>query len=183
VSPTPTETKVLSVLIGRPIEPRTAWADFLYHESLVYLGEAARAYDAGAFVAGAVMARAALESAFTTFTFTKRQANGTWRLDFPEKDRRGRLDFPKFDELAKGVEDATGFSVDERATVTRIKEDGDLSAHAAQRHRDQLKALDEAHGSGAPPPSSKAWPTPVEVEKNILDAAAILNKLLRALGI
>lgn len=129
------------------------------------------------------MARASLESAFTVFSCRER-IDAVWEVNFPEKNKRGRLLYPTFDALAERVSDEVRFPEDTRKAIVRIREDGDLSVHAAQKHDARLFGAVEAQTSGgAAPEWTKSWPTREEAETNLIRAAEILNMILRTLGI
>ena len=154
------------------------------------LREAARCYDDGDYLASCVMSRGALEAAFLGFLYTRRVSLGPKdrRVAFmpikPPWDTKHRVR-PKFDDLFAKVKGRVALSSRSEKAIRRIKRDGDLSAHLAERYWESFwrvvtksRAQRRLPGGRRQPVRGRwSWPTAPIAFGRLKDVSKIIGRL------
>jgi hypothetical protein len=179
----PAETRLLQTLLDRLGHLTYARSRMLFDETYALLGQAAKAYDASAFLASCAMTRAALEGALNTFATMKRMegTDAAWQF-VPILNRHGEVHSPRLKDLIDMVIERRGLPENVRPTMNRIADDGDLALHLVQRHfHDTVTYLADPE-TEKHLPNPKQWPTEPDARENISAVIGLMASLLSKMG-
>jgi hypothetical protein len=157
----------------------------LFGPAYILLSDAIRSYNAHAYEAASAMCRATVEASCYVFLTRARRLppNTGWSIEWP-KYLDGRPRNVYIDELSRALRPKKVLTSDDFKAISRIKDNGDLSVHAAAKHDKDLNRLildPERTGltSGDP---IRLWVSKEEAHRDIVDSALILRKLVKAAG-
>jgi len=186
----PTERRVRRVITAAVGQDSVHWVDPVFAIANLCLREAARCYDDGDYLASCVMSRGALEAAFYGFLYTKKSTLGpgdtrpAFMLLKPPWGRTRRVR-QKFDDLYGMVKDRVVLSKNTQKAVRRIKSDGDLSAHLAERYTESTwRAIKRSEDELQKPRELRrrvrgrwSWPTATMARGRLADVSRVVGRL------
>jgi len=157
------------------------------------LREAARCLDDEDFLASCVMSRSAVEAAFYGSLYSQKVPMGPnmTKTGFlvlrPPVDPKSRVR-QRFDALCAKVEGRAVLSGNIRRAIHRVKRDGDLSAHLAERYWESFwRTVTRSEAEQLTPPERRrpvrvkwSWPAESVASRRLRDTAKIVGALALA---
>ncbi len=128
--------------IMRDLMSRLRPEKWTLHQSVDLFGDATRAFDAEATEGAALLCRAALEAACYVYLYRDKDSKLWWKFN-PPRYPDGRLKRLRFETLMEAVRKQGVLSTEHMEALARIKDDGDLIAHIAERQEREMSSARE----------------------------------------